>query len=122
MTDNTGMTITARFSSICPVCRTEIAAGARVEWNRGERARHLACANPAAGTFQAAADAAPAPRWSFSDAVETPAEREARYVRYDNDDGSYDAWVAFQAAQPRPQIKIEDAGVYVMAVGAIVKV
>jgi hypothetical protein len=37
------MVITAKFSSKCPVCSNPIAPGDRVEWSKGEVARHLAC-------------------------------------------------------------------------------
>jgi endogenous inhibitor of DNA gyrase (YacG/DUF329 family) len=41
------MTITAKFSSTCPVCHGRIAAGERVSWQRGQRAQHLGCGNAA---------------------------------------------------------------------------
>ena len=44
------MTITAKFASKCPVCRKGIDAGSRVEWNRGEKARHLGCEQTAPAT------------------------------------------------------------------------
>ena len=37
------MTITARFASTCPTCRQPIALGARIEWTKGEKARHTTC-------------------------------------------------------------------------------
>ncbi len=45
------MLITAKYSGICPVCSSSIAAGSKVEWARGEKARHAACATvPATST------------------------------------------------------------------------
>jgi hypothetical protein len=40
------MTITAKFTSRCPVCGGQIQPGDRVEWQRGEKARHLKCEKP----------------------------------------------------------------------------
>lgn len=37
------MTITARFSSVCPACSQKIQPGQPVEWARGQKARHAAC-------------------------------------------------------------------------------
>lgn len=41
------MIITAKFASVCPCCSARIAVGSKVEWNRGEKARHAACAGKA---------------------------------------------------------------------------
>ena len=41
------MTITAKFSTICPCCNTRITAGSKVEWTKGSPARHVACAGSA---------------------------------------------------------------------------
>lgn len=38
-----GMTITAKHATRCPRCRQPIAVGERVEWQRGQKATHLAC-------------------------------------------------------------------------------
>lgn len=38
------MTITAKFASTCPCCQQRIVPGVRVEWTRGQPARHLECA------------------------------------------------------------------------------
>jgi len=38
------MTITAKFASICPCCSQRIQVGSRVEWTKGTKARHVACA------------------------------------------------------------------------------
>lgn len=38
------MIITAKFASMCPCCSSRIVEGSKVEWNRGEKARHVACA------------------------------------------------------------------------------
>lgn len=48
------MTITAKFPATCPTCGGAIAAGDKIEWQRGTRARHTACPDAAALT--------PAPR------------------------------------------------------------
>lgn len=94
-----GMTITAKFSSKCPSCHRQINVGERVEWTRGQAAQHVQCV---------VAD-------SFARG-ETPVGPQQ-----DADDRSYDAWLAAREAQPS-RIEVEDAGVYVMADGAIVKV
>ena len=41
------MTITAKFSTICPCCNVRIAAGTKVEWTKGSPARHVACVGSA---------------------------------------------------------------------------
>lgn len=41
------MTITAKFATICPCCNTRIEAGSKVEWTKGSKARHVACASKA---------------------------------------------------------------------------
>ena len=38
------MTITAKFSTICPCCNGRIEAGTKVEWTKGSKARHVGCA------------------------------------------------------------------------------
>ena len=38
------MTITARYPSRCAACHQPIAAGDRIEWTKGQQARHQACA------------------------------------------------------------------------------
>jgi len=35
--------ITAKFASVCPKCSLRIAEGARVNWERGQKAAHVAC-------------------------------------------------------------------------------
>ena len=49
------MKITAKFNSTCPKCSTYISAGEMVEWEKGQKARHVKCP-----TVKAAAPA-PAP-------------------------------------------------------------
>lgn len=44
------MTITAKFSSICPCCNNRIEAGTKVEWTKGNKARHVACATQSGAT------------------------------------------------------------------------
>lgn len=46
------MIISAKFSSMCPTCNGHIEPGSRVEWSKGEKARHVACS---AGVASAAA-------------------------------------------------------------------
>lgn len=38
------MTITAKFASVCPCCAQRIQPGSKVEWSKGSKARHVACA------------------------------------------------------------------------------
>lgn len=38
------MIITAKFASTCPCCSARIEAGEKVEWTKGSKARHAACA------------------------------------------------------------------------------
>jgi hypothetical protein len=47
------MTITARFSSVCPACSGRIRAGEQINWRKGTKATHLDC-----GTGPAALGAA----------------------------------------------------------------
>lgn len=42
------MTITAKFSGFCPCCNGRINAGDKVEWTKGAKAKHVACANSGA--------------------------------------------------------------------------
>lgn len=63
------MQITARYSSSCPACGHTIAAGTKVEWSRGAKARHVQCP---------ARIATPAPR---PQAPQTPSVEAAPYVR-----------------------------------------
>lgn len=37
------MTITSKFESTCPTCRQPISVGTRVNWERGQKARHVEC-------------------------------------------------------------------------------
>lgn len=39
----THMTITAKYPGTCPCCARAIAAGDRVEWSKGQKARHVSC-------------------------------------------------------------------------------
>jgi hypothetical protein len=38
------MIITAKFASVCPCCSVRITVGSKVEWSRGAKAVHVACA------------------------------------------------------------------------------
>ncbi len=37
------MIITAKFASTCSCCRAPIAVGSKIEWSKGQPARHVAC-------------------------------------------------------------------------------
>ena len=39
------MTITAKFPGRCSACSGAIAVGAKIEWSKGQPARHIACAS-----------------------------------------------------------------------------
>lgn len=38
------MVIIAKFASVCPCCSARIVVGSQVEWTRGSKATHAACA------------------------------------------------------------------------------
>lgn len=40
----TTMTISAKFATVCPCCNNRINVGDKVEWTKGSKARHVACA------------------------------------------------------------------------------
>jgi hypothetical protein len=103
------MTITARFSSICPNCRQPISVGERVEWSRGHAAQHVTC-QPAARPQMSEDD----PEFGREDprsphyrrscrqpetcplhGTRTAKARKFADVGTDNDDRSYDAWIEF---------------------------
>lgn len=42
------MIITAKFASVCPCCSSRIAVGSKVEWSKGSKAVHAACAGTSA--------------------------------------------------------------------------
>ena len=45
------MIITAKFASVCPCCANRIGVGEKVEWTKGAKAKHAACAGtPVAAT------------------------------------------------------------------------
>lgn len=54
------MKISAKFSTVCPSCNGRIDVGTLVEWERGQKARHIEC--PATTAKPASASPAPAPR------------------------------------------------------------
>ena len=56
---NVNMTITAKFSSVCPSCGGAISPGQQVEWEKGQKARHTDCSTAAAAPASPAAPAAP---------------------------------------------------------------
>lgn len=43
------MKITAKYSSVCPVCCGYIDVGEDIEWTRGQKARHILCAQGGRG-------------------------------------------------------------------------
>jgi len=53
------MIITAKFPSLCPCCNARITVGSKVEWSKGAKATHVACATaaPAAARPSAAVQA-----------------------------------------------------------------
>lgn len=60
------MIITAKFASSCPCCSARILVGSKVEWTKGEKARHVACAGssvPARTARPSAATIAYARAW-----------------------------------------------------------
>jgi SWI/SNF-related matrix-associated actin-dependent regulator 1 of chromatin subfamily A len=61
------MLITAKFSSVCNVCRRQILSGDRVSWSRGNPAIHAACSQEGQAIKEAVA---------VSQAVEAPADVE----------------------------------------------
>ncbi len=40
------MTITAKFSTVCPRCGQRIQVGEKIEWEKGKKATHLVCSGP----------------------------------------------------------------------------
>ena len=82
------MTITARFASQCARCHTPIAIGDRIEWVRGQGSYHISCpASTDRATFNAQ-DLRPAP---FN-----------QDTQRDEDDDSYNAWLARPQNRPAP--------------------
>lgn len=51
------MIITAKFASVCPCCNSRIAVGSKVEWQSGQKARHVACASAPGARIVASAPA-----------------------------------------------------------------
>lgn len=51
------MIITAKFASVCPCCSSRIDVGSKVEWARGEKARHVACSKAPGARIVASAPA-----------------------------------------------------------------
>jgi len=58
------MIITAKYPSTCACCRQPIAAGSKIEWSKGQPARHAACAAGSSG--QTTVSARPAARRSYA--------------------------------------------------------
>lgn len=42
------MIITAKFASVCPCCSVRIDVGSKVEWSKGAKVVHVACAGKSA--------------------------------------------------------------------------
>ena len=137
------MTITAKFSSKCPKCLTAISEGEKVEWTPGSKATHVVCPlvrnegdclHPAFHKAQChCAKPVQVKNTPVSEEVYEAVmmirefhEDEPAYRTYDADDYSYDAWAkahgTAQVAAPVARLAVEDAGVYVMPDGGIVKV
>lgn len=51
------MTITAKYPSVCPCCNQRIQPGTTVEWTKGSKARHVACASKPGAVSAASAPA-----------------------------------------------------------------
>lgn len=41
------MIITAKFAAVCPCCSKSIEVGSKIEWSKGEKAKHTGCAGKA---------------------------------------------------------------------------
>jgi hypothetical protein len=69
------MTITAKFPGTCPACGGYITPGERVEWSKGQRARHLNCSvgRSVAPATQAPADAKQV--WTWNQPAKAPTKR-----------------------------------------------
>lgn len=72
------MIITAKFASVCPVCSQRIAVGGRVEWSKGDKARHAACAG-ATAAVSAPVAAPSASRYWVRPAARQGAQRGGRW-------------------------------------------
>lgn len=44
------MIITAKFAGICPCCSRPIVVGAKVEWSKGAKVRHVSCTGSVAAS------------------------------------------------------------------------
>lgn len=63
------MIITAKFASTCPCCSAPIAVGSKVEWSKGSKAVHAACAGkPGAATARGARYTSALERYRAGDA------------------------------------------------------
>lgn len=76
------MIITAKFPAVCPCCSGRINAGDKIEWSKGEKAKHVGCAGK---PVTKSASAAPAYR-----------ARRPRGARY------CEGWGADNPHAPRP--------------------
>ena len=97
--------LSAKYASVCRNCRQPIAVGDPILWAPGQPAVHAECPLPAhVSPVSEVADAAT--DWEAHDALGTGfATYERRPV-----------------APARPRLEVEDAGVYVLPDGAVVKV
>lgn len=121
MNSNDSRKITARFASVCPSCQTRIAEGETVLWAPGSKATHVVCPKVAPATIVMTDENL----YEEIMNIREFHEDEPAYRTYDADDFSFDAWTKAQAqatVAPVARLSIEDAGVYVMPDGAIVKV
>lgn len=88
------MIITAKFASMCPCCSVRISIGSKVEWTKGSKAVHAACAGKTATT--AAATTAPSRRYYGGSRYATGAGAAASVAGYSSwctdraDCGCYD--------------------------------
>lgn len=108
-------TMSARFSTVCPLCRNRIAVGEQINYVSGTPAAHAVC--PITVAVPTVNGTCEHPQFHRSDCVcakQFP-------VGMGNDDRSYEAWLDYQAAQPQ-YISVDEIGVYVLEDGSIVKV
>ena len=72
------MVITARFSSVCPDCGSRIAAGSKVEWRKGDKARHVNCSNTSTPALESRGSESGIVYTRFSSVAEVYRNRKGR--------------------------------------------
>jgi hypothetical protein len=107
--------MSARFSTVCPMCSNRIAVGESIQYMSGRPAVHTVC--PMIVALPSVNTVCEHPQFHRSGCVcakQFP-------VGMGDDDHSYEAWLEFKAEQPQ-YISVDEIGVYVMPDGSIVKV